>query len=222
IDADATYPPEDIPILLRPLLENKADMVVGSRIASREKGAITGLNMLGNRVFNRAINFAMRSSVSDSLSGYRSMFTRTFRELVLFGDRFDIEVEITVEALSRGLRIVEVPIRYGVRSGAPTKLDPFSDGIKIARSLLFLLMNASPLKFFSLIFLGFMVLGLYPASFVLHEKITTGEIVSIPAVVLSSLLFVTGAISLVVGLLSELLVRSRKRLEYLICKKLDS
>ncbi|MPZ07156.1 MAG: glycosyltransferase [Nitrososphaeraceae archaeon] len=223
IDADATYPPEDMPLLLQPLLEHKADMVVGSRIASkREKGAIQRFNVLGNKIFNKAINFAMGSSVTDSLSGYRALHTKTFKELVLFSDSFEIEVEMTVEALARGLRISEVPIGYGVRTGAPTKLDPFRDGIKIARSLLFILMNVTPLKFFGLIFLGFIVVGFYPAYFVLHEKITVGEITSIPAVVLSSLLFVTGAIALVVGILSELVVRSRRRLEYLISKKLDS
>ena len=64
----------------------------------------------------------------------------------------------------------------------------------------------------------FFIVGLYPGLFVLNEKITTGEILSMPSVVFSSLLFVTGTISLVVGLLSELVVRSRRRLEYLITK----
>jgi dolichol-phosphate mannosyltransferase len=222
IDGDGTYPVKDLSSLVMPLLEDKADMVVGSRTRDRrQKGSIVGFNALGNRIFNRAINFALKSSVTDSLSGYRALRRRTFKELILFTDRFEIEVEMTVEALAKGMRILEVPINYGIRKGSKTKLDPLNDGARIARSLLFILMNVNPLKFFGLISLSFFIVGSYPAYYVIHERITMGEIISIPAVILSSLLFVTGTISLVVGLLSELVVRSRRRLEYLMKKKFD-
>ena len=88
--------------------------------------------------------------------------------------------------------------------------------LKIARTLLFVLMNVNPIKFFSIIALSFFVAGLYPATFVLMGLQTPAEIASLPALVLSSLLFVTGTISFVVGLLAELVVRSRRRVEYLI------
>ena len=143
-----------------------------------------------------------------------------FDDLVLFSDNFEIEVEITVDSLAKGYRIYEVPIKYGKRKGSPTKLHPLNDGMKIARTLFFILMNVSPIKFFSIISLVFFIAGLNPAIYVLNEKITTGDIVHMPSVVFASLLFVTGALSLVIGLVSELIVRSRRRLEYLISKKL--
>jgi glycosyltransferase involved in cell wall biosynthesis len=220
IDGDGTYSVDDLPALLSPLLEGKADMVVGSRNRDKmQKGSIDRLNMLGNNIFNRSINFAMRSAVTDSLSGYRALRREIFNELVLFSDRFEIEVEITVEAIAKGFRILEVPITYKVRNGSKTKLDPISDGSNIARSLLFILMNVNPLKFFGLISLIFFASAMYPAYFVIVEKFTTGEVVSIPSVLLSSLLFVSAVMSVVVGLLSELVVRSRRRLEYMINKK---
>ncbi|MBA3978759.1 MAG: hypothetical protein H0X50_11315 [Nitrosopumilus sp.] len=195
---------------------------MGSRIlggSKREKGSIAGFNVLGNTIFNKTINFAMKSSITDSLSGYRALYAKTFKELILFSDSFEIEVEMTVEALAKGFKILEVPISYSVRKGSYTKLNPLSDGIRIAKSLLFILMNVNPLKFFGLISLAFFAVGLYPGLYVLNEKIFTGEIISMPSVVFSSLLFVTGIISLVVGLLSELVVRSRRRIEYLITKQ---
>ena len=223
IDGDGTYPADDMSLLVTPLLEDKADMVVGARVKSkRKKDSIVGFNSIGNKIFNKAINFAMRTSVTDSLSGYRALRRATFNELVLFSDRFEIEVEITVEAIARGLRILEVPIDYEIRKGSKTKLDPLHDGSNIARSLLFILMNVSPLKFFGIISLIFFAIALYPSYFVLLEKFTTGEVVSIPAVLLSSLLFVTSGMSIVVGLLSELVVRSRRRLEYMINKYSNS
>ena len=220
MDGDGTYYVEDLEKLLEPLLNEKADMVVGSRLmGKREKGSISRMNTLGNKLFNRTINFAMNSRVTDSLSGYRAMRIETFRDLVLFSTNFEIEVEMTVEALAKGYRVLEVPIRYGNRKDSKTKLDTKADGIKIAKTLLFISMNVNPIKFFSIITIGFIVLGSYPAAQVIVEKITIGEIVSIPSVTLAALLYVTGALSFVVGLVSELVVRSRRRLEYLISRK---
>ena len=220
LDADGTYFPSDLKLLLEPLLNGRADMVVGSRITDkRQRGSISAFNTIGNSLFNRTINFAMKSSVTDSLSGYRAMYRKTFKDLVLFSDSFEIEVEMTVEALAKGYRVVEVPISYGVRQGSKTKLDPLGDGIKIGRTLIFILMNINPLKFFGIISLAFFVAGLYPGSLVFYEKITTGNVESMPSVVFSSLLFVTGTISMVVGMVSELVVRSRRRLEYLFSRK---
>jgi glycosyltransferase involved in cell wall biosynthesis len=217
LDGDGTYSPFDLGDLLEPLLNDQADMVVGSRITDkREKGSISAFNTIGNKLFNKTINFALKSSVTDSLSGYRALYRKTFKDLVLFSDSFEIEVEMTVEALAKGYRVVEVPVSYGNRQGSKTKLNPLGDGIRIGRTLLFILMNVNPLKFFGVISLAFFVAGLYPGAYVLHEKITTGNIVSMPSVVFSSLLFVTGTTSIVVGILSELVVRSRRRLELLI------
>jgi glycosyltransferase involved in cell wall biosynthesis len=222
IDGDGTYSPSDLEYMLEPLLNDESTMVVGSRmLGKREKGAISIVNNFGNKLFNKSINFAMKSSVTDSLSGYRALYRKMFNELILFSNTFEIEVEMTVEALARGYRILEVPISYNRRKGSSskTKIDPLGDGIKIARTLIFILMNINPIKFFGIISLGFFAVGAYPTAQVLYEKIFTGEVISLPSVVLSSLLFVTGTISMVVGMVSELVVRSRRRLEYLINRK---
>jgi len=220
IDGDGTYSIDDLESLVVPILNDKCDMVVGSRVSKRrEKGSVSTFNSIGNRVFNKTINFALKSSVTDSLSGYRAMRRATFADLILFSDSFEIEVEMTVEALAKGYRIIEVPISYKNRRDSKTKLNPLDDGIKIARTLLFILMNVNPLKFFGIIGIAFFIAGVYPGSLVVYEKITTGNIISMPSVTFSALLFMTGSISIVVGLLSELVVRSRRRLEYLATKK---
>lgn len=220
MDADGTYSASDLQLLLEPLLKDKSDMVVGSRtLGKRAKGSITALNSLGNTLFNKTINFAMNSSITDSLSGYRALHRKTFDDLVLFGDSFEIEVEMTVEALIKGYRLLEVPINYGLRKGSVTKLEPIRDGMRIGHTLLFILLNIKPLKFFGILSIVFLIAGMYPAIQVLYEKIFLGEIIHVPSVVFSSLLFVTATLSLVMGIVSELLVRSRRRLEYLINKK---
>jgi dolichol-phosphate mannosyltransferase len=223
IDADGTYSFSDLELLLEPLLNNKADIIVGSRMQEkRQKRSISILNTFGNKLFNKAINFAMNSSLTDCLSGYRALFRNTFNDLVLFSDNFEIEVEMTVEALAKGYRVLEIPISYKPRrAGSNTKLDPLGDGMTIGRTLLFILMNVNPLKFFGIFSLGFFVVALWPTAQVLYEKIVHGEIISMPAVVLSALLLIAGALSIAVGMVSELVVRSRRRLEFLINKKLS-
>lgn len=219
LDGDGTYSASDLHRMIKPIIDDEADMVVGSRVLGEmEKGAITTFNMIGNSLFNRTINFALKSKVTDSLTGYRALRRDTFNDLVLFSRNFEIEVEMTVEALAKGYRVVEIPIKYGNRKNSETKLNPISDGLKIAKTLLFITMNVNPLKFFSLFTLGFILIGIIPAHQAIYEKIMFGEITSIPSVVLAALLFVSAAISLVIGLLSELLVRSRHRIEYLILK----
>jgi dolichol-phosphate mannosyltransferase len=223
IDGDSTYYVSDLESMLEPLLNDRADMVVGSRIqGKREKGAISKFNTLGNKLFNNMINFAMKSDVTDSLSGYRALYKKTFNDLVLFSHSFEIEVEMTVEAIAKGYRILEVPINYAARKGqSNTKLNPIGDGVRIGKMLFFVLINITPLKFFGIISLVFISIALWPAVQVFYEKISQGYIISMPAAVLASLLFVGGSLSIVVGMVSELVVRSRRRLEYLINKKLE-
>ncbi|MBM2818347.1 MAG: hypothetical protein HW410_29 [Nitrosarchaeum sp.] len=220
IDGDGTYSVNDLNSLLEPVLSDKADMVVGSRVlGDREKGSISKFNYLGNKLFNKTINFSLKTNVTDSLSGYRVLRREVFKDLILFSDSFEIEVEMTVEALAKGYRVQEIPIKYGKRKESQTKLNPLSDGIKISKTLLFITMNINPIKFFGLITIGFFLIGLIPISQIVYEKIILGNIISLPSVILATLLFVTGIMSLVIGLVSELVVRSRRRIEYLINHK---
>jgi len=219
IDGDGTYLINELGKILEPLLTDKADMVVGSRIlGEKERGSISTLNKLGNSIFNRIINSAMKSKITDSLSGYRALRKETFKDLILFSNNFEIEVEMTVEALAKGYRVIEVPISYKKRKNSVTHLSPVTDGTKIGRTLLFILMNVDPLKLFGRISLWFFIAGLFPGIFVFYEKITFGEIESMPSVVFAALLFMSSGLSLVIGLLAELVVTSRRRIEYLLKK----
>ncbi len=223
IDGDGTYSINDLGSLLEPLLKQEADMVVGSRLlGEREKGSITFLNNLGNRIFNKAINISLKTQVTDSLTGYRAIYRDVFRQLVLFSENFEIEVEMTVEALTKGYRVTEVPISYKNRRDSETKLDPVGDGAKIAKTLFFVIMNVKPLLFFGIISAVFFGIAVYPSSIVLYEKIVFGEIEHMPSVVFSALLIMTGVMLLALGIITELIVRSRRRIEYLLSKKNNS
>src|ERR1051325_9026533 len=111
VDGDATYPPGDVHKLIQPILDGDADMVVGSRLMKTSESEFRLLNRVGNSFFFKVINLTFKVRLSDVLSGYRA-FSRDFvKNIPAFGGGFETEVELTINALARGYRISEVPVR---------------------------------------------------------------------------------------------------------------
>jgi glycosyltransferase involved in cell wall biosynthesis len=136
IDGDGTYDPCEMEVLLRPILNDEADMVVGSRLAGNmEKGSITRLNKIGNKLFNWLINYLYKSTITDSQSGYRALNRKAIESLSLTSEGFEIETELTVKALKNNLRVKEIPITYTRRRGSLTKLNAFKAGSKILKTI---------------------------------------------------------------------------------------
>lgn len=144
VDGDGTYLPCDLEKIVKPVLERRADMVVGSRLKGRlERGAIEPINSLGNSFYNLIVRLVYGKNVTDMLSGYRAIRTDAFKNLNLKGRHFEIEVEMTVKSLIKGMRVAEVPITYLRRKGKPTKLRPFRDGTLIFRALISEILNGT-------------------------------------------------------------------------------
>jgi len=219
VDGDGTYPINKIESLLEPLLTDQAEMVIGSRLlGKREKGSISNINILGNKIFNNCINFALKANVTDSLSGYRAIYRKIFKELILFSNSFEIEVELTVETIARGYRLREVPIDYKKRHDSESKLNSAGDGTKIANTLFFVIMNVKPLLFFGIMSAVFFIASFYPLGIVLYEITVIGYVIHISYVIPTALLMITGVITFALGILSELIVRSRRRIEFLVTR----
>jgi glycosyltransferase involved in cell wall biosynthesis len=152
VDGDDTYFAEDLPVLMKPILEDRADMVVGDRLQEASRSALNDMHRFGNRAILWIINFVFRTSFKDVLSGYRVMNRSFLRSVPLITEGFEIETEMTLQALEKKMQIVEVPIRYRARpEGSFSKLSPFADGYRILLTMAVLLRNHRPLYFFSLI-----------------------------------------------------------------------
>ena len=137
LDGDATYDPLEMEQIIKPILEDEADMVVGSRLKGKmEEGAITRLNKVGNRFFTFLINSFFNGNVTDSQSGYRALNRKVIENLNLSSKGFEVETEITVKALKQRFRIMEVPISYSKRRGTMSKLNSFKAGSKILKTIL--------------------------------------------------------------------------------------
>jgi dolichol-phosphate mannosyltransferase len=144
IDGDATYDALEMEMITKPILEDEADMVIGSRLRGKmEKGSISRLNYIGNGVFNFLINSLFHGDVTDSQSGFRALSRKAVQTLDLSSEGFEVEIEMTVKALKKGLRVREVPISYMRRRGSSSKLDPFRDGLRIMKTIIKLRLERS-------------------------------------------------------------------------------
>ncbi|MFO0957458.1 MAG: glycosyltransferase [Isosphaeraceae bacterium] len=126
VDGDGTYPAECASAMIAPILEGRADMVVGFRKPVAEVGAMTAVRGFGNVLIRSAFRMLIGPGQGDLLSGYRA-FSRRFREQTrLVASGFEIETEIACQSVARGLRVVEVEVPYHPRiAGTESKLRAF-------------------------------------------------------------------------------------------------
>jgi glycosyltransferase involved in cell wall biosynthesis len=136
IDSDGSHRPEELPRLLNPILEKKADLVIGSRYLSQDPVVSKKLNVIGLRFFNYLIKILTRAEFSDSQSGYRVMTASVLRDMRLKSGGYEIESEMLVKTVRHGFRVVEVPISFEQRTYGTSGLDPVVDGFKILFSIL--------------------------------------------------------------------------------------
>jgi glycosyltransferase involved in cell wall biosynthesis len=135
MDADLEYDPADIPALLGPLRDGRAQAVFGTR-AFQSHSAFSFWYVIGNRTVTFVANFLYNSWISDMMTGQKAMPTELFRSLDLRQRGFAVEAEITARLLRRGIRIYEVPISYTARTREEGKKLIAADGLRVLRTLL--------------------------------------------------------------------------------------
>jgi glycosyltransferase involved in cell wall biosynthesis len=136
IDSDGSHRPEELSLLLAPILHNRADLVIGSRFLGGEPVSGKTFNVAGVRLFNFLVKVFTRASVSDSQSGYRVVTAAVLKQLRLGSDEYQIETEMLVKTAKRGFRVEEVPISFEQRTYGRSRLDPIVDGFKILLSII--------------------------------------------------------------------------------------
>ena len=135
IDSDGSHRPEELPQLLKPVLQDRADLVIGSRFSESTGTSSKKFNAAGVRIFNSLIRFLTGAIVTDSQSGYRTMKSRVLEGLKLKSGTYEIESEMLVKIAHRRFRIREVPISFEQRTYGVSTLDPVIDGLRILASI---------------------------------------------------------------------------------------
>lgn len=134
LDADYTYPATYIPDMLK-LLNQGYSVVIGSRLkGKREKGSISRLNIIGNRLLTLMANILYQARISDLCTGYWGFKGEVIPRLNLSATGFNLEAELFAQVAKNGYRIGEVPINYR-RRPSPSKLSSIKAGLIIGRTL---------------------------------------------------------------------------------------
>jgi glycosyltransferase (TIGR04182 family) len=205
IDGDGTYSPSEAGKLLAPIINGEAEHVIGNRFAYG--GAFAKLHRIGNRVLNKIFGFGYGVRLNDILSGYRALTRDAVKKMKLEREGFEIEAEMAIESVKRGIRIKEVPIRYEKRRGK-SKLNFVRDGSKIAYTLYVLARTHNPIFYFGIIGFLFIAVGFLSGIYVVLEWFE--GITHVPLAVLTSLLIISGVQFLIFGLFGDLIVTLQK------------
>ncbi|MDG6220546.1 MAG: glycosyltransferase family 2 protein [Candidatus Thermoplasmatota archaeon] len=128
LDGDTTYPPEDIPKLVKMLEEENLDFITTDRLSMMEEGAMNKTHKLGNWVLVVTMNILFRMKLKDSQSGMWVFRKNILEKMQVYSDKMAFSEEIKVEAWRRGFKCKEVPIRYESRKGE-VKLNTWKDGM---------------------------------------------------------------------------------------------
>jgi glycosyltransferase involved in cell wall biosynthesis len=152
VDGDATYPPERLHALMQPIIDGTADMVIGSRLLDDCKSEFRLMNRAGNLFYATLLRRLFGVHLTDLLSGYRAFSRRLVKTLPLVGGGFETEAEMTIKAVHRGFRVVEIPVSLAPRpEGSKSKIRIVQDGLLILNAIVALFRDYKPFTFFSAI-----------------------------------------------------------------------
>ena len=209
-DADLTYPASEVHGLLGPVLRNEADMVVGDRHSSGYYGTENKrfFHGFGNQLVRRLVNLLFRSRLNDIMSGYRVFNRRFVKNYPILVSGFEIETDVTLHALDKRFRIVEIPIKYQDRpEGSSSKLNTVRDGLKVLFTIGNILRYYRPGLFFGAASMMVFLLGLVMAYPVLNDWLVHRFIYHVPLAILATgveiVAVLLGAIALILDSLAH-------------------
>jgi glycosyltransferase involved in cell wall biosynthesis len=219
VDGDDTYPADQVHALLKPIREGRADMVVGNRLSKYGHGAFRSFHVFGNLLVVKAVNWIFRSHLNDIMSGFRTFSPRFIREIPIISRGFEIETEMTLQALYRDLVIVEVPIVYGARpQGSYSKLRTYRDGIAVILKIVDIFKSYRPLLFFGLISINLALVGLALGSLPVIGFLQTGRVERFPTAILATGLVILSMMSAICGVILDGINHRIKEVHQLIIK----
>ncbi|MCA3000146.1 MAG: glycosyltransferase [Rhodocyclaceae bacterium] len=222
VDGDDTYPADKVRLLIQPVIEGRAEMVVGTRLQKHEDASFRPLHVFGNQLVLRSINTLFGATLSDVLSGYRAFSTRFMSTTPVLSKGFEIETEITLHALEHHMPIVEVPVPYGVRpDGSESKLHTFRDGYRVLKAILWLYKDYRPLFFFGMLSTGLLFVALLMGGVIVEEFLDKGSVAPARAMFAAALGLV-GVVAFSTGMVLDTVNRRARELNILIADQLIS
>lgn len=203
VDGDDTYEAQDARELVRPVIEGRADMVIGDRLS----GAYFTENKRpfhnsGNRLVRFLINAIFKSDVRDIMTGYRAFSRRFVKTCPVLSSGFEIETEMTIHALDKRLPVAELPVGYRDRpEGSVSKLNTVRDGFRVLSTIVSLFRDFRPLSFFGWIAFALFATGTGLFVPILLEFLATHLVPKFPTLIVCVGLWVMGMLLLICGII---------------------
>ena len=205
-DADMTHPADQVLGLIEPILAGRADMVVGDRHSSGHYAAENKrpLHGFGNRLVGALVNWLFNANLCDIMSGYR-VFTRRFvKNYPILVAGFEIETDMTLHALDKKFRIVEIPINYKDRpDGSVSKLNTVTDGFQVLITIATVLRHYRPMVFFGTASIVFALFSLLAGYTVIEEWLRMKYISHVPLAILATGLAIAAMVFGAIGLILD-------------------
>ena len=212
-DGDDTYPAEEARKLCEAVLERDADMVIGDRLSSTYfKENKRPFHNVGNVTVRTLINMIYKSKIRDVMTGYRAFSYRFVKTFPVLSKGFEIETEMTIHALDRNMGVENVIIEYRDRpKGSNSKLNTYSDGVRVLKTIAKFYKNYKPLSFFTLVAFLLTLLGTCFLIPVLVDYINTGLVPKMPSFLTAVFIYICALQSFFCGLILQTIVNRGKQ-----------
>ena len=221
LDGDDTYPLDCARELVDKVLNHNADMVVGDRLSSTYFSENKRpFHNFGNSLMRSGINKLFHSDIKDIMTGYRAFSYEFVKTFPVFSKGFEIETEMTIHAVNYNMQVENVVVEYRDRpEGSVSKLNTYTDGMRVIRKMLQLYRNYKPLRFFGALCLLLFLTALIIMIPIIKVYLDTGLVPRFPTLIVCGFMALAGIQSFFAGMILEVLAaKDRRDFEYRLNK----
>lgn len=214
IDGDDTYPAENAKEMCELILNHKADMVIGDRLSSTYFTENKRLfHNFGNKIVRFLINKLFHNKIKDIMTGYRAFSYDFVKGFPVLSKGFEIETEMTIHAVDKNYKLVEIPVNYRDRpEGSVSKLNTYSDGFKVLKIIATLFKEYRPSAFFNIFAFIFLVISCILGVPVFHEYFKTGLVPRFPSLIVAGFMLVMAMLLWITGIILQVIVKKNKQM----------
>ena len=224
VDGDDTYPMEFAREMCDKVLNHNADMVVGDRLSSTYfTENKRPFHNFGNSLVRKSINWLFDSDIKDIMTGYRAFSYQFVKTFPVLSKGFEIETEMTIHAVSNNMQVENVVVDYRDRpEGSESKLNTFSDGFKVLRTIARLFEQYKPFAFFSIISIVLWILSLVFFIPVFGEYLRTGLVPRYPTLIVCGAAAIMGMLLWICGVILDVVVKKHRQLYEILLNQINS
>ncbi len=213
IDGDDTYPAESAREMCDLVLEGKADMVIGDRLSSTYfTENKRPFHNFGNKIVRWLINTLFKNKIKDIMTGYRAFSYEFVKGFPVLSKGFEIETEMTIHAVDKNYKLIEIPVTYRDRpKGSVSKLNTYSDGFKVLKTIASLFKEYKPQMFFNICAFISLLVGIIIGIPAYIGYFQTGLVEKFPSLIVSCFAIVIALLFFITGLILQVISKKQKQ-----------